>query len=155
MTQSSPPGDSGSLDPDITQLMDQQLGVARAGDAQILARVKEKVMRAIGAAPSASTVRAASGDWRRIAPGIEQKVLCDSGSGMSCLLRCAPGAALPAHVHRIDEECLVLEGTLRIGDELVLRAGDFHVAPAGSAHPLTSTDTGVLLYLRGELACGH
>lgn len=44
---------------------------------------------------------------------------------------------------------MVLEGSLRIGDDLVLHAGDFHVGRQGSMHAAASTETGALVYLRG------
>lgn len=154
MTKSPPENGTDGLDPDIRDGMDNRLGSVVPGEAQLLARVKARVMRAVQAEAAAGiTLRAEAGSWRKIAPGIEQKVLWGSPREGSFLLRCAPGAALGPHAHRIDEECLVLEGTLRIGEDLLLGPGDFHVGRAGSRHPRTHTETGALLYLRGALEC--
>lgn len=94
------------------------------------------------------TVRANEGTWEAVGPGVERKLLWESAGALSCLMRLAPGASVEGHDHRIDEECIVLEGTLRIGDDLVLRAGDFHVGIKGIPHAVAQTDTGVLVYLR-------
>lgn len=90
--------------------------------------------------------------WTAFAPGIEIKqLLIDRQAGTrSVLLRAAPGARLPAHPHHGYEECLVLQGEVRIG-ELTLRPGDYHCMPAGSIHPEVSTGSGALVYLRSAL----
>jgi anti-sigma factor ChrR (cupin superfamily) len=99
---------------------------------------------------AAHTLRAAAGAWKPIIPGIEVKTLLyDAQAGMvSFLLRAQPGASLPAHGHRAYEECIVLEGEFTMGD-LTLRTGDFQAGYPGEEHPVASTRTGVLVYLRG------
>ena len=67
---------------------------------------------------------------------------------VSFLLRAQPGANLPAHGHRAYEECLILEGEFALGG-LMLRAGDFVIGHPGEEHPVASTRSGVLVYLRG------
>lgn len=96
------------------------------------------------------TVRAQEGSWRPMAPGVTVKTLWrDRRSGRwSALLRVEPGAVYPPHDHDEDEECLVLEGELRFGD-LLLKAGDFHLARKGHRHPEASSPGGCLLYLSG------
>jgi anti-sigma factor ChrR (cupin superfamily) len=120
-----------------------------AADADLIARVRAKVMNAVTQATSDlhRTVRAGEGDWRQIAPGIERKLLWERGVASSCMLRVAPGASFPGHNHPIDEECVVLEGSLRIGS-LLLRPGDFHVGLSGVEHEAVSTDDGCLCFLR-------
>lgn len=100
----------------------------------------------------AHTVRGAEGEWKTVIPGIEVKTLLyDAGGGMvSFLLRAQPGAQLPAHGHRAYEECLVLEGEFTMGDH-VLRAGDFQAGHPGEQHPVATTRTGTLVYLRGSV----
>lgn len=95
------------------------------------------------------TVRADEGAWVKIAPLVDLKVLHDDGHARSFLLRLAPGARLPAHTHVGEEACVVLEGTAALGD-LEVRAGDFHLAAAGSAHGDITSRTGALLYLRAD-----
>jgi anti-sigma factor ChrR (cupin superfamily) len=98
--------------------------------------------------PPYRTVRAGEGEWQTLAPGLERKMLWNSGDAQSCLMRLAPGATVCGHLHFADEECIVLEGSVRIGADLVLRAGDFHGGRRGSEHAETSSETGALIYLR-------
>jgi len=65
-------------------------------------------------------------------------------------LKLEPGAAVVPHDHPVDEECLVLEGEARIG-ELVVRAGDYHLAPRGKPHGMITSEHGALLFLRGAV----
>jgi quercetin dioxygenase-like cupin family protein len=120
------------------------------GEAGLIARVRERVLKAIRAeaAPRHHTVRAGHGAWEQVSPGVERKVLWDSGQARSWMVRLAPGAVVAAHAHPMDEECVVMQGSLRIGD-LLLEAGDFHVGRQGSEHALTSSEQGALVYLRG------
>ena len=106
-------------------------------------------MRA-AAAMAAHTLRAGEGTWKLVIPGVEVKTLLyDAHARMvSFLLRAQPDATLPTHGHRAYEECLVLEGEFMMGDH-TLRAGDFVTGHPGEDHPLASTRTGVLVYLRG------
>ena len=104
------------------------------------------------AEPPMRTIRADGGDWQPYAPGIVKKPLhVDMEAGtQSFLLRLDPGAVADAHDHPADEECLVLEGELVIGD-LVLRAGDYHLAPKGVPHKALEAPTGALLFVRAAL----
>ena len=143
-----------ALDADTTAALDACLAPAQDGDESLIARVKARVMAAVQQDASAPnrTVRAAdSHGWEVMAPGLERKVLWDSDGARSCMLRVAPGVVVPSHMHRLDEECVVLEGSIRIGRDLVLQAGDFHVGRRGSRHEDTTTDTGAIVYLRGAV----
>lgn len=98
-----------------------------------------------------TTLRGADGEWLSINPLVQIKVLrVDAAAGsQTLLLRAAPGAVLPRHRHSREEEFIVLEGECRIG-ELRLSAGDAHFAAAGSWHEDTTTESGVLVLVRGE-----
>jgi hypothetical protein len=60
----------------------------------------------------------------------------------------APGAVLPAHRDAIDEECVVLEGRLRIG-ALELGPGGFHMVHKDVLDADSISDEGAIVYLRG------
>ena len=96
------------------------------------------------------TVRDAEAGWPGFAPGIRRRVLW-ARDGLAALLYLAePGASVPAHVHGHDEECLMVDGELFL-DDLLLQPGDYQLAPAGTGHRMTATDTGVVIYAHGDL----
>ncbi len=114
--------------------------------------LREKVLARVHTAATMAvhTLRASEGAWKPVIPGIEVKTLLYDAQAhtVSFLLRAQPGASLPAHGHRAYEECVVLEGEFTMGG-LTLRAGDFQAGYPGEEHPVATTRTGVLVYLRG------
>ena len=63
--------------------------------------------------PKAMTVvRADEGQWQPIMQGIQVKSLRKGDGTETTLWRMDPGAIVPAHPHRQQEECLVLEGSV-------------------------------------------
>ena len=102
-----------------------------------------------GDGPASHTVFAGEGDWQGIAKGIEQKILWRDGDVISRFFRLAAGAHLPAHAHDGEEECIMLSGDAFFGDVLV-QAGEFHLAPAGSEHGEVSSDQGAVAFVRGR-----
>jgi hypothetical protein len=119
-------------------------------DAMRAARVKHRLLQRIAQDRNEQhlTVRHDDGTWRAFGPGLTIKVLHEAAGVMSYLLRLAPGASLPPHRHPTDEECIVLEGELQIGD-LRVAAGGFHLGRKDVLHARISTVDGALLYLRG------
>ncbi len=101
--------------------------------------------------PTHLTVSADQGDWQALFAGIGIKVLHERDGVMSYLLRLAPGARLPAHRHPIDEEGIVLEGTLLVGTRLEIGPGGYHRARQGALHAPISTPTGATVFLRGAV----
>jgi quercetin dioxygenase-like cupin family protein len=97
------------------------------------------------------TVGAGQGGWRPLVEGVRIKLLRRQGGVLSYLLRFEPGAALPPHRHPLDEECLVLDGRLRIGSTHEMGPGDYHLAHAGSLHASVSSETGATIFLRGAV----
>ena len=137
---------------DVFEQLASALEPAEASDAQrsrMRARIGELVAAQVLA--GMTTLRAADGEWRAVNPLVEIKVLrVDPVAGnRTALIRVAPGGMMPRHRHSQDEEFIVLEGECRIG-ALRLVAGDAHFASAGSWHDDITTETGVLVLLRGE-----
>lgn len=95
------------------------------------------------------TVGAGEGVWQPFLDGVAIKVLRDHDSALSYLLRLEPGATLPPHRHPQDEECVVLQGRLRVGSRIELGPGGYHLAHGGALHATISTETGATLFLRG------
>ncbi len=149
----APPDDT----PDIARLDADLLAAFCAAqqpgplDAALAQRVKRRVMHRIAELEDRHlTVQAGAGDWQPFGPGLQIKVLHEQGGIMSYLVKLAPGAELSPHRHPEDEECMVLEGELRIG-ELVVPAGGFHLARRDTLHDRITTVTGATIYLRGAV----
>lgn len=103
------------------------------------------------APPDTETVRGEDVPWREAWPKVFVKVLKrDAAADLQItLIRFEPGGRIPAHRHRKDEECYVLEGEVALGAHRV-RAGDFHVARAGAQHADLVSRSGALVMLRSE-----
>jgi len=106
--------------------------------------------RASEAPARPTTQRAATAEWTAYAPGIRRRMMWREGGQAAMLYHALPGAAVPHHGHRHDEECLMLAGDFFL-DEVLLRALDYQIAPAGTEHRVSCTDTGVLLYAHGDV----
>ncbi len=98
----------------------------------------------------AVTVRDAQAGWPEFAPGIRRRVLWAHEGQAALLYLAQPGASVPTHAHRHDEECLMVQGELFL-DDVLLQEGDYQLAPAGTSHGITETDTGVVLFAHGDL----
>ena len=128
-----------------------ELGDQPATPPDLWSRVKRALDQEASASPF-HTIRLDDGEWMLIRPGLERKVLYrDPETGAeSYLFRMEPGASIEGHHHASAEECLVLEGDLTIGD-LRLNAGDYHVAPRGSIHPVLRSQGGAVMFVRGAV----
>jgi anti-sigma factor ChrR (cupin superfamily) len=106
-----------------------------------------------GTARAAKRLDTAAMPWRDFqeAPGVSFKVLRTHrpGTGVTLLLRFAPGAAYPAHRHPAGEEYYVLEGDLVDGGA-AYGAGTYVSHPPGSIHRPTSRGGGVVLVFLPE-----
>ena len=97
-----------------------------------------------------ATEPAQASPWETLSEGVEIKVLRGVGGVMSTLARIAPGAQVVDHGHMLDEDCLMLQGDLFLGD-ILLRPDDYQVAPAGCNHVNSMSDTGALFYFHGHM----
>ena len=95
-------------------------------------------------------VRDADAGWPEFAPGIRRRVLWQRAGQAALLYHADPGARVPGHSHGHDEECLMVQGELFL-DDLLLQPGDYQLAPAGTGHRITETDTGVVIWAHGDL----
>ena len=99
--------------------------------------------------PGMHVLRAGEGAWRRTPfHGVAAKLLyVDPHTSLATqLVRMAPGAHFPAHRHSDVEQCLVLEGELKIGG-VVLHAGDYGRAAAATNHTIVTTELGCTLLI--------
>jgi anti-sigma factor ChrR (cupin superfamily) len=98
--------------------------------------------------------RASDGGWEATdVPGVTLRVLKvdRAADSFTALVRMAPGAAYPRHLHNGPEECLVLEGDLHLGTD-TLHAGDYQYAAVGSSHGVQRTEGGCLLLIVSSLS---
>jgi len=141
------------------QVLDEEvLGILGCGqsaknlNAQAQSSLDSRVMCTIDSEEQAKqqgivTIRQSQGEWQKIGPRLEKKVLrLDTTNGTEeFLLRVGPGAQTPPHSHDHDELCMVMEGEVVIND-IHLAAGDYHFAPKGSKHSVGRTKNGALMY---------
>lgn len=148
------PGTDAVLDDDIRERLDDET-LAPTGDraeAEAAARVKRRLLRRIAddSVRHHHTVQPGAEGWLPFGPGLTMKVLHRDGAVMSYLVRLAPGASLAPHRHPVDEECVVLEGSVQIG-ELDVAAGGYHLGRRGVPHARLTSAGGALIYLRGAV----
>jgi len=86
--------------------------------------------------------------WFKHLQGVEVAVLQAHGGVASMLVRIAPGAVVPDHGHSLDEDCFMLDGDMFLGD-ILMRAGDYQLAPTGCQHVGIASDSGGLFYVHG------
>ncbi len=113
------------------------------------ARLKARLLQA--ASREMTVTRLPEQTWRGFLPGVEVKILHqDLDKGIqTALWRLARGAQIPAHPHGHDEECYILEGSLKHRGTRY-DAGDFMLAPAGSRHGTIRSDEGAVMLIRGD-----
>ena len=100
------------------------------------------------------TLRAGEGAWEETGiDGIDVRRLFvdEANNRMTAMFRMAPGTSYVPHRHDAAEECYVLDGDLHVGEELVLHAGDYQRAEAGSLHGEQWTEGGCLLLITCSL----
>jgi quercetin dioxygenase-like cupin family protein len=143
--------DTPLLDADTIALLNAGVDDA-ALTPEVAARIRHRLLERVAQEQAGHlTVHPGPSGWKPFSAGVLIKVLHRDGDAMSYLLKLAPGAALPAHRHPMDEECVVLEGRVRIGQELVLEAGGFHLAHKGALHATIGSDEGAIIFLRGAV----
>jgi quercetin dioxygenase-like cupin family protein len=143
------------LDDDIIELLATSLPPVPP-PAETTARMRNDILQRIhqesaATAEGFSIVRANDSEWIEAYPGASYKPLQEHGDGLlSYLIRLEPGFRMQGHGHPFDEECLMIEGDLTLGD-ITLHAGDFHLARAGVMHGDISTREGCIAFIRGAL----
>lgn len=95
-------------------------------------------------------VQASQRRWAANAPGVQVLPLWGSREITSMLVRFAPGSGVPDHRHAVNEDCLMLEGEMFLGD-ILLRAGDYQLAPAGGGHFGEMSDVGGTFFFHGAI----
>jgi anti-sigma factor ChrR (cupin superfamily) len=103
-------------------------------------------------AASMQIIRKEQGQWLDILPGVSIKILREDSAEKSqtTLWRLQPGASVPKHQHKQNEECLILEGSIiHAGTEYFV--GDYLLSPTGVPHDYFIAPQGALFLIRGEI----
>jgi quercetin dioxygenase-like cupin family protein len=118
------------------------------GDRSRLPAAEQAWWPTAGQAPA--VVPASEQGWLPFSAGVELKPLHGTSASISTLARFAPGAAVAAHGHELDEDCIMLRGDLYLSDTL-LREGEYQLAPAGTGHRGLASDGGAVLFFHGAI----
>jgi mannose-6-phosphate isomerase-like protein (cupin superfamily) len=113
---------------------------------RLLERIGTDLPRPAAASPMGDglLVRADDTEWMDApAPGVRYRQL---HGARTMLVRMEPDTWLPAHDHKLAEQCLVLEGSIR-SDDVTAYAGDYTYMPAGSVHSALYSETGALFLI--------
>ncbi len=89
-------------------------------------------------------------EWQPLSEGVEVKNLRQNGNVVSMLARVAPGLPVLDHGHALDEDCMMLSGDLFLGD-ILMRQGDYQMAPKGEIHSNSMSESGALFYFHGAM----
>lgn len=83
-------------------------------------------------------IDSSAADWQSFSDGIEMLPLRSEAGANRVLLRLAPGAGYPVHVHEVAEEVFVIEGVYEdLGQQY--GPGAYLRYPPGSAHDARSS----------------
>lgn len=105
-----------------------------------------------GLASHMHVVREGEGDWERVVDGVYAKRLFVDAEHdrVTMLVRMEPGAKYVPHRHGGPEQCFVLEGDIRDGDD-VFQAGDFQCLMTGTRHGAQSSESGCVVLIVSSL----
>ena len=115
--------------------------------------LRARVLANVTARPK-RLIHVEEGEFVRMLAGVYVKQLRADAQTETGLWRLEPGAIIPAHGHRHEEECLVVSGSIQYAGR-TLFSGDFLGAAKGEHQgEITSVD-GALLLIRSELRANN
>jgi quercetin dioxygenase-like cupin family protein len=132
---------------ELKQKLLERIEAGSASSPQNVQVWKSWPAEASSADPGLVVKRAAEGGWETTpVAGVSVKSLHVDPVRryVTMLVKMDAGVSYPGHLHAAAEECYVLDGDLRVGDQ-VLKKGDYQRAEAGSKHGVQSTKEGCLL----------
>ena len=118
------------------------------------ADLKTKLNRRLDAEglPDGFVQRLSDAAWIEVRPGLHRRLLRHDEHGVgTALYRIEAGAIIPPEFHDYDEECLVIEGDLVVG-ELHFMPGDYCCIHKGGRHGVITSRGGGVFLLVGEVA---
>ncbi|MFO1319707.1 MAG: cupin domain-containing protein [Burkholderiales bacterium] len=152
MTALPAPDDDSDFEPDLAEALLRE-GAPVDPPGAVRERLRARVLA--GARPTGpwvdgpdfATVFSDDGRWVPIADKVEMRIVRKEDDVLIALYRLQPGGVIPPHRHPGREESFILQGTVDIGP-LHCTAGDYHVARAGSVHPVVTSASGCLFLAR-------
>lgn len=136
------------LNDDLIALLSLSTPAAHPSD-DAKARMKEMLFKKVDnlANEGKYFIFANMGDWVNAMPGVEVKMLHETPSSKSYLVKLSAHAEIPQHDHKYNEESFVIDGEV-ILDGTLCRKGDYHFAAAGSQHKIIKSDLGCTLLVK-------
>ena len=113
-------------------------------EARLLARIGAPSSAPAKPLAQPKILRAGEGRWRTVAPGVQARFLHQD---KTMLVRMDPGSTYPSHPHALEEQCLMLEGSVLDTEGNQASAGDFIVMTKGTTHPPIFTEEGALFLI--------
>ena len=143
-------GKSDTLENLAVNAISEQVSVSPPMPGERKQRARNRLMESI-APDSLHIVRKEEGEWELLQEGVSIKRLYQDPEtqAVTSIWRLEPGIRVASHFHDMDEECLVLDGELHVGEE-ILRPGDFLLGAKGSEHPDAYAPVGALLLIRAQ-----
>jgi hypothetical protein len=113
--------------------------------------MRDRITARVAAISAAATGATAGVGWQAFWPNVWVKVLREDleNKTQTALFRVLPGGVVPARAHVQDEECLVLQGEVFIGERRISQ-GDLHAAGPDTRFADITTRTGAMLMVRSE-----
>lgn len=112
------------------------------------ARLRARVLAGARASAAAAGQGPATG-WEALAPGVLRRRLPGHAADAAgtWLVRITPGAGLPGDAHRHAARCVVVAGSIRVGESRLVAGDRMHLAAARGASGGAVSDEGCLLLM--------
>jgi len=137
-----------NLDADLLNLLSLSVSPITPS-AEAKSRMKEQLFKKVEASLDEGKffVFADKGNWIKAMSGVEVKMLHETSTEKSYLVRLSANAEIPRHSHSHNEESFVVEGEVVL-DGTLCKKGDYHFAAAGTMHRLIRSDMGCTLLVK-------
>ncbi len=143
-------GSLGRLDYLLVGLQDTADPLWSTQSTLLLVRVSQAWATPFGEITQGTVVRTNEQRWAPLRRGVRTKVLQEVQDLVSMLVWFEPGATVPSHGHVHDEECLMVDCDLFLGDILLLE-GEYQLAPRGTTHAELVSEQGCIVFFHGAV----
>lgn len=136
------------LETDLFYLLSQSvLPIMPNADAK--SRMKEQLLKKVADSLDEGKffILADQGIWIKAMSGVEVKMLHETSTEKSYLVKLSANAEIPRHSHTHNEESFVIEGEVML-DGTLCKKGDYHFAAAGTTHRRIRSELGCTLLVK-------